>query len=139
MEKNLIYFLKENVSLRVLSVFFAVALWLFVTTEKKNEATLSIPLKIVNLEKGLIVANKLPEEVEVRLVGVRSLLPFILRGNLKLRLDLTGAKPGKGIYDLKYAKLDLPRGVAVKSITPEKINVIVDKAETKDVQGKPML
>lgn len=134
MEASFIRSLRGKRALKLLSLALAFALWLFVTGEKEDEVTLSVPVRIQNVPPLLAFVEEPPRSVQVRLTGSRSLLPFLFREELKFQLDGSRLKPGKNTLDLRYAKLNLSKGINVKAIEPEKITVRLEERLDKNVR-----
>lgn len=139
MEASILRPLKGKAALKLLSLVLAMALWLFVTGEKEDEVILYVPVQILSMPRHLAMVTEPPKAVEVRLAGSRSLLPFLFREDLRLKVDGSGLKPGKNTLDLRYGDLNLSRGIAVKAMNPEKVTVVLDERIERDVQVVPEL
>lgn len=139
MEAGFLRPLKGKAALKLLSLVLAFALWLFVTGEKKDEVILYVPIKILNMPRHLAMLGEPPKAVQVRFAGSRSLFPFLFREDLRLRVDGSGLKPGKNTLDLRYADINISRGIAVKAIDPEKVTVVLDERIERSVRVVPEL
>ena len=58
--------LTKNLFLKLLSLAFALILWFFVMGEQKQEVAFNVPLILKNIPDGLMVANEVPSQVDVR-------------------------------------------------------------------------
>ena len=59
----------DNLSIKISSLIIALTLWLFVVTGSEYVHVVKIPIHLRNLQKGRILANKIPEFAEVRMRG----------------------------------------------------------------------
>jgi YbbR domain-containing protein len=131
--------LRGKALLKLLSLVLAFALWLFVTGEREDEVILHVPIQISNIPAHLVTVGEPPRAVQVQLAGSRSLFPFLFREDLQLRVDGSRLKPGKNTLDLRYADINLSRGIAVKAIEPEKVTVVLDERIERSVRVVPEL
>ena len=72
--ERLLAFLGRNRSLKLLSLFLAVALWLAVGGEELTETNLNISLELLNLPSHLMVTSEVPSSIQVRVSGPRGLI-----------------------------------------------------------------
>jgi YbbR domain-containing protein len=134
MEAGFLRPLKGKAALKILSLVLAFALWLFVTGEKEDEVILHVPIKILNMPQNLAILDEPPKAVQVRFAGSRSFFPFLFREDLQIKVDGSSLKPGKNTLDLRYADINLSRGIAVKAIDPEKVTVVLDERIERSVR-----
>lgn len=129
----------ENWGLKLLSLAFAVLLWMFVVGENRSEVSLSLPLELTRVPQSMVVVSRVPEAIRVRLNGPRSLLAGIKPNQLVVRLDLEGVQPGISGYEILPSRLNLPRGIEVTYISPSVITLEADVKTRKVVPVKPRL
>ncbi len=86
--------LLHNWPAKVLSVFFALILWFFVTGEQSAEVGFAVPLELKNIPKGMMVVNDVPSFVDVRISGPRTILSSLRPSDILVSVDLNGAKAG---------------------------------------------
>ena len=58
--------LPKNLTLQVISLFFALFLWYFVVGEDKIDMTIYVPLEITNLEQDLVISNSSKDSLKSR-------------------------------------------------------------------------
>ena len=126
-------------SLRLLSLIFAVMLWFFVVGEEKAEITINVPLEIVNLPQGLIIANDIPSAIEVRVYGPQSLVRSIATERISKVINLKGVSPGKIIEQITPDTLPLPKGVQVLRVQPRFVEIELEKLVKKRLPVKPVI
>ncbi|MDW7709065.1 MAG: CdaR family protein [Deferrisomatales bacterium] len=129
----------ENWGLKLLSLAFAVLLWMFVVGEKRSEVSLSLPLELTRVPQDMVIVSRVPEAIRVRLNGPRSLLAGVNPNQLVVRLDLDGIQPGISGFEILPSRLNLPRGVEVTYISPSVITLEADAKARKVVAVRPRL
>ena len=100
--------LTANLGAKIISLFFAVFLWLHVTAQQLENQTFRVPLALAGIPDTLTIIHDLPEYVEVSVRGSRSnLLKLRLFGRLKATVDVSVAKPGRVNISLSSAILNI--------------------------------
>ena len=112
--------------LKLLSLVFAVALWVFLVVEDKGEAVYTVPLDVKNVPVGTEVVALGAEAIAVRVQGLRHVLSRIDERELHATVDLRGARPGDVLVRLRPEDITLPRGVEVVRITPAQVRATLD-------------
>ena len=134
----------HNLPLKLLSLFIAIGLWLFVNFgERDTEESLKIPLELRNIPATLMITSPRVEFIEMRVSGPRTLLGRIDRNRLSIGLDLNGIRPGPAVFRVDAESLSLPRGVKVVRINPAQVTLEMERVGHKSVPvrvrlaGKP--
>jgi YbbR domain-containing protein len=135
----LLAFLGRNKSLKLLSLFLAIALWLAVGGEERTETNLNISLELLNLPSNLMVTSEVPANIQVRISGPRGLIRTLVQGRLTHTLDLAGAKPGRQSFPLGSSTFDFPRGVQVTRVQPNPLVLTFTPAITRTLPIEPVL
>jgi YbbR domain-containing protein len=133
-------FFKHNFSYRLISIFIAVTLWLWVTiaSNPTQEKVLDIPLESEKLADNLMVAE-IPDSVKVRIEGRENIVEDITSRDLKAIVNLAGSTVGS---NTAVVEVVLPSGVQLVSTTPSQVNVVIDRVEeiqvgvTIETEGK---
>jgi hypothetical protein len=115
--------LVNNLSLKLLSLLLAVALWVLATGAKDSERELSIPLSIRNLPAGLSVDSPLPGTVDVTVAGPKIRLLGLQSEEMFLSLDLSNLREGTVTFSGMEKRLRIPPGITVMRIYPSAIDV----------------
>jgi len=121
----------RNLWLKVLALALAVAAWWFVAGESKVLVSITVPLEIRNVPKGMTITNKPERQVEVRLSGPSSLLSGMRPSELSAGVDLTAGHGGRQIFTLDDRAVKVPPGIKVQRIFPSSIEVILDRTERR--------
>ncbi|PXF55510.1 MAG: hypothetical protein C4B57_02475 [Deltaproteobacteria bacterium] len=124
---------------KLLSLAFALLLWFFVVGGEKAEVSVSIPLEVVNIPAGLVIANDIPSNINVRVYGPRSLIrTMAAKGILKV-IDLKDATPGKITVHISPDSLSLPGAVRALRIQPSNVEIMLEPLVLSDFPVKPVL
>uniref|UniRef100_A0A7C3ZAA3 YbbR family protein n=1 Tax=Desulfobacca acetoxidans TaxID=60893 RepID=A0A7C3ZAA3_9BACT len=134
----LVAFLGRNRSLKILSLFLAVALWLAVGGEERTETNLNIHLELHNLPPDLMVTSEIPSYIQVRVSGPRGLIRSLTQSRLTHSLDLTGIKPGKQSFPLGVGSFNFPRGVQVIRVQPNPLVLTFTPTVTRTLPVQPV-
>lgn len=109
--KSIVRAAAANPGLKIISLVFAVLLWLYVTAQVGGAETFQVPLEFVNIPDSLTVVNEVPESVEITVRGGRSdLLRLRLFGRVRATVDLAGSRRGETMVRLSPGILRLPGG-----------------------------
>ncbi len=117
----------RNIIFKILALVLAVILWFLVVGEERAEVGLTIPLELVNMPRDMIVVNNLPQGIDIRVNGPRSLIRSLTTRNLSKSLDLSNTRAGTITYSISSEGIRLPRGVAVTRIHPTQVVVVLQK------------
>jgi YbbR domain-containing protein len=126
-------FLTENWILKIVSLVFALVLWFFVIGERRVEVGFTVPLELVNEPEGLMVANEVPNLVDIRLNGPRTLLMNLSPADISIAVDLTDLKPGLTSFKRLEERLNIPSGLKVTRLSPSFVDVKLERIRDKKV------
>lgn len=132
-------FLFKNLSLKILSFFFAISLWLFVNLKATAESTLHIPVRWESLPSFLEITNEVIDSVRVRVAGPRRILANFEPSRLPVTLDLSDAKVGLSNYQINEKMVHLPPGLTATLLPPDTIQFKFELIVTKGVEVNPLL
>ena len=108
--------------------------------ERISEKRLFVPLTLVNIPQDLVITSDVPERLAVGLRGPLSALRQAETGStLDAVLDLATAQPGTRTYTIKEDAIQVPDGVRVVSIEPSRIELQLERLETRVVPLKPQV
>jgi YbbR domain-containing protein len=132
--------LLRNLPTKLLSLGIALMIWFALAggrRERISERSYTIPLAVVNVPRGMVVASPLPVAVQVRLRGPFSALRALDPAKLDAVVDLRGAASGERTLRLEAGDVNVPPEVEVISITPAELRIGVDTAADKRVPIRP--
>ncbi len=131
-------FFRKNWVLKLLSLGFALLLWFFVVGEEKAEISISIPLELVNIPSGLVIANDIPSSINIRVYGPRSMIRALaVQGVLKV-IDLRDSAPGTITVHITPESLPLPAGVQAMRIEPSNIEIVLEPLMRSNLPVRPV-
>lgn len=119
----------KNGTLMLLSLFLAVVLWLYVNYDRESETELMIPVQIINLPPGLVIAGQAPARLNVRIAGPRIQLMRMSSNRLAASLDLKNTREGVVAFTELDKVVTAPRELRVTRVYPAVIEVRLEKTE----------
>jgi YbbR domain-containing protein len=131
--------LLENWALKLLSLVFALILWFFVMGEQKLERSYAVPLELKNIPSGMMVANEVPSQVEVRIAGPRTLLMNLRIEDIRISVDLKDLQPGLTSFKRLEERLDIPGPLKVTRLSPSYVDVRLDHIDVRTVPVRPLV
>jgi YbbR domain-containing protein len=110
-----------NLGIKIVSLLFAVFLWLYVTAQIGERQTFRVPLELANIPDSLTVVHDVPKDVLITMRSTKSeLLKLRLMSNIKATVDVAGARRGRVIVALSTGILSLPAGFKQDDVTIER-------------------
>jgi YbbR domain-containing protein len=131
--------LLQHIGLKVMSVAFAVVLWLAVSGEETVERGLRVPLELQQFPAGLELTGEVPTTVDVRVRGASGTLSRVSAGGVVAVLDLRTARAGRRLFPLTPEQVRVPFGVEVVQITPSAIAMAFEASASRMVPVTPAL
>ena len=131
--------LTENWTLKLLSLAFALILWMFIMGERHTEFGYIVPLELRNLPKDLVIANQVPSQIDVRISGPRTLLMKVSPNDISIAVDLSDLKPGLTSFKRLDERLNLPSGLRVTRVSPSFVDIRLERRKEKMVPIKVVL
>ena len=123
-------FTRKNLRLKEIGVsfFLAFLFWstVVLTQSELRESSYTIPIDYINIPEGVSVVAESISEVRVHVLGQRSDLQRIVESRLRVRVDLSGASPGKKSVVLANRNVVLPSGLKVTAIEPSSIEIVLE-------------
>ena len=123
--------LRRNLAMKLLALFSAIFLWLYVMNEQNPpaEVSYSVPVEVHNLASDLVV-HQLPETVRIRVKGPRSAVAYLKPADMKAVLDLKGLNEGK---HAPRFQVNVPSGVELLEIQPNPVPINLEMIISKVV------
>lgn len=128
-----------NLPLKVISLLVAAVLWLAVSGQSTVERNIRVPLEYRNVPPGMEIVGDPPGQADVRLRGSSGNLARVVQGDVVAALDLTNARPGTRIFNLRASEVRVPFGVEVVQVTPPTISLDFEYAGQKVVPVSPVI
>ncbi len=126
----------EDWLLKLVSIFFAVFLWYFVTGEDRVDMNVQVPVEIVNLPRNLVISNQFKSELEVTVSGPRGMIRNISQDEITRTIDLSDVTPGNVVIPNNLDSVAFPHGIQALRVQPKQIILLIDQMIQKDVPIK---
>jgi len=129
--------LGKNLTLKVLSVIFAIFLWFFISRGQGGESmeiSLGVPVELHNLSPEMEVIRGPVERVDVRLSGPRRDVSRVSQLGIYITLDLSGAAEGETTFELFPSDITVPERITVTRVSPSSVNLFLERSIKKKVK-----
>jgi YbbR domain-containing protein len=118
----------HNWLLKLGSIAFAIGLWGFVNLgAREADRSIIVPLEFHNLPPKLMITSPIPESVDVRLRGPRTILGTIDERRQRITINLANVATGPTSFKIDADMLNLPRGVTMTRLTPVQVTLDVER------------
>jgi YbbR domain-containing protein len=129
----------ESLPLKLMSLGFAVLLWLLIAGEKTSEMGLTVPVELQNFPRELELTGEPVNAVEVRLRASPGMIQRIVPGEVSAQVNLGGVREGEHIVHLTEDSIRMPFGVKVVKISPAVLTFRLERTAEKVVPVRPRL
>ena len=120
-----------NLGLKILSLVLAVSLWFFVTYRGQSEMILDAPIEFKNVPKGLELLRRNVKSVSLNIRGHERMLKSLRPMDVRVVIDMTGAKNGDNDFYFDKADIVIPRTIKVLRMDPTYMRVVLDESVKK--------
>lgn len=136
--KNLIV---HNWELKIFSFLLAFILWLTLVPEEKTFSvkTISASLETYNLPAEFELVEKPPATIDVTIKAPNRLIGQITPNNVFVKLNLEKASWLQEEYPINPSMVSLPSGAEVIRISPNKVNLKLEKSKEMAMEISPTL
>ncbi|HBG92020.1 MAG: hypothetical protein A3J81_03265 [Nitrospirae bacterium RIFOXYB2_FULL_43_5] len=125
--------LLENFGLKVTAVIMAIILWFFVISKGQSEISINVPMELKNIPQGLESIKHGVKSVNVSLKGQDRILRNMKPSDVRVHVDLSKAKKGKGIYYINKDDVEIPPTINIIGITPSSVWIVLEETIIKTV------
>lgn len=116
----------------------ALLLWFHVATDRSYEYAVTFPLEIVNVPSHFVLAERLPDQVQVKVRGKgKELLKLLLAERQSLRIDAKELKTQETTYVIKPGQIPIPEGLELQVtdiVSPQELKIKLDHLVEKRVR-----
>jgi diadenylate cyclase len=88
--------------------------------------TVEAPVEYVKRDPDMEIIETSATSVKIQLSGSRGMIGTLTPNQIKVRFDLTQAKPGLNTYTVTEENISLPPGINIKKVDPPQVNVLLD-------------
>jgi YbbR domain-containing protein len=132
----------DNLWTKLLALFLALVVWFVVSAPRRErtvERAYAAPLALIGVPRDLVITTAVQDTVNVRLRGRLSAIRSVSSANLEATVDLGASQPGEFVVTLRQQALNVPQGVEVVSIEPNKIRFRLERLRQKVVPVRAFL
>lgn len=126
--------LEKDLTIKVLSVILALAMWFQVTSEQNPLTTRtfkSVPVKPQNLDQSLVLIDLAPKTISATIQGQRRVVNALKEEDITAFVDLKAMEAGKASLPVDVV---LPRAVQLVEVLPNQVTVTADSSVKKRVR-----
>jgi len=138
MPVKILKWFRINLGLKIWSIVIALFLWFHITTEEVVEESFWIPLKTQGLPETLVLLNRPPEYIQVKIKGRgKQILRLKLTRVLVATLDLSRARKGEVDFKISPDMIVLPAWATAnvsQIVEPKGVSLEFDREATQSVQ-----
>ena len=129
----------DHALLKLLSLIIAILMWYGVARDPVSEISLRVPVEFSRPPADLDYTTDVIPQALIRLRGPARVLRDVTPENVRMIIDLQGATSGEHTYDLATDGIRVPHDVEVLQVTPNRLRLVFDQRETRQVTVKPRL
>lgn len=122
----------KEINIRIISVIFAMVLWLYVASEQnpmEYKNLKEVHVQLINLESvaksGMVIQDEQVYKVDVTLQGKRSILSEVKATDIRVEADLRGFNQ-KGVNSIPVEVKGVPTNIELIDFTPKNIKVALE-------------
>jgi YbbR domain-containing protein len=123
----------------LLSFMIASVLWGMAHGTSSIDRGVDIPVVFHGIPEDLVITEKTADAINIRVLGSRSALRNVSPTKMEYRIDVSGSKRGRGVFEVDVSRIELPRGATVVSRSPASIEVEFERRGRKAVRVRPDL
>jgi YbbR domain-containing protein len=131
----------RNWGLKLFSFLLALILWLTLIPEEKifSEKSLTVSLELHNLPSDMVIVEKPPANVDVRIRAPKRLIGQITPSSVHAVLDLRNARIDVQDYALNESMISIPQGAEVKEVRPSQVNLKLERSIQALLEVEPTI
>jgi YbbR domain-containing protein len=128
----------RHLGLKILAIALASLLWLTVAGQHVVERSLRVPLEFRNIQPLEIVGNT-PDTIDVRVRGSSAVLTRLQPGEIVAVLDMSGARSGARLFQIRPDEVRAPFGVQVMQVVPSTLALELERSARRRVPVVPVV
>ena len=122
--------------LKIISVFIAFGLWVWIQLNENGSTTLKMAVQY-NLPESLLEVNELPKNVLVEVNGAKGRIKQLQNTVLETTIDVSDGIEGTNSIEMMGHQIhEIPEGIKITRITPPILEIILNKPMQREVQIK---
>lgn len=138
MISRLRHLLLDHLALKVASFVIAILMWYGVAHDPVSEVSLQVPVEFSRAPKNLDYSSgDVIPQAQIRLRGPARIVRELAQESVHAVIDLQDATLGEHTYDLDTSHIQVPHGIEVMQVTPNRLRLFFDERETRQVPVSP--
>lgn len=129
----------RHFGLKILAIALASLLWLTVAGQHVVERSLRVPLEFRNVPKSLEIVGNTPDTIDVRVRGSSAVLTRLQPGEIVAVLDVTGARTGSRLFQIRADQVRAPFGVEVTQVVPSTLALELERSARRRIPITPAI
>ena len=132
--------LLSNPGAKIFALLLAILVWLHVVTGRSYEWVFQVPLRVKSLPEKMVIANELPNEIEVKFFGQGRQLLRVPHSKTAVVLKITSRRTAPRKHQLSPLDVVIPNGLKVEPreiVEPKAVTVELNRLITKKVKVIP--
>jgi len=126
----------RNLHIKILSLLFAVALWVGLVTGESKEVNRYVQVKLTGIPERYTAVAK-DKLISVNLKGPMPVVNSMDNNDVVLEVNVKKLKAGENPYQFRHEDVKVPAGITVASIEPAATTITIDKFIKKSVKVTP--
>jgi hypothetical protein len=132
----------KDLGLKFLALAIACLVWFVVSAPRREsvrERIVTASISFVGLPSRLVITTEIPSTVAVRVRGRLSDLKGLASQSLEASVDLQSIQAGEAEITLRAHSINVPEGIEVVSIVPNKVRFRIEPVRQRAVSIRPFL
>lgn len=131
------HLLFDHIALKLMSFVIAILMWYGVAHDPVSEVSIQVPVEFSRAPKNLDYTSDVIPQAQIRLRGPARVVRDLAQENVRAVIDLQGAVIGERTYDIDTSHIQVPHGVEVMQVTPNRLRLVFDTRATRQVPVSP--
>jgi YbbR domain-containing protein len=128
---------------KLAAIVMALLLWFHVATDKEYEHSHTFPLEILDVPERLILAEQIPDHIDIKVRGRgKALLKLLLADKKSIKIDAQKFKRGETDHSIEPQRVPIPEGLELRvtGILPsENLKIWLDYSMEKKLKVEPQV
>lgn len=120
--------LSRNWKPKLVALVSVALTWMILASQQNINTSITAPVRMVNQPSNLVLVENTPETVRLNLTGNRMFVDALRQQDVRVELDLSSLSAGRHMIRLSRRDVDLPLGIAIDSVVPQEVSVILKAA-----------
>jgi hypothetical protein len=132
--------LLKNLVLRLTALLCALLLWFYATLNRKYETTITIPIRLINIQPGIGPSNEFPLNAKVLVSGTGRQLFMFKFSEAELLVNAERAAPGMSVFRISGENVEIRGNPGVRVLfvkEPVQLAIRFDAIVKREVPIEP--